>query len=230
MKLTEFQIQELYSFTQKHYVDWYDVQIELVDHLANGIEEQWKTKPNMLFDDALKIEFKKFGIMGFGDVIEEKTKALNAHYRKLVWKYFKAFFKLPKIILTGFLIWTCFQLFQIVENRMFIVIPSTILLFCFPIVYFIKRVRAIKRIKKETGKKWLFDNTILQFGELIHILNIGIYGGIIFDSNNSWSNTQEFIFALLIVLFGLALYVSIFVVSPQLRKDMTTQYPDYKII
>jgi len=39
MKLTESQIEQLFTFTQKHYVDWYDVQTELVDHLANGIEE-----------------------------------------------------------------------------------------------------------------------------------------------------------------------------------------------
>ncbi len=92
MKLTKTQIQQLYTFTQKHYVDWYDVQTELVDHLANGIEEHLELNPNTTFESALNSEFKKFGIMGFNDVIEEKTKALNKHYRKLVWMYFRAFF------------------------------------------------------------------------------------------------------------------------------------------
>ncbi len=36
-KLSENQIQQLYKFTEQHYVEWYDVQTELVDHLANGI-------------------------------------------------------------------------------------------------------------------------------------------------------------------------------------------------
>jgi len=39
MKLTKNQIDELYKFTRKHYVYHYDVQSELVDHLANDIEE-----------------------------------------------------------------------------------------------------------------------------------------------------------------------------------------------
>ncbi|MDC1464178.1 hypothetical protein N8387_00675 [Polaribacter sp.] len=34
MKLTETHIQELYKFTRKHFVEHYDVQTELVDHLA----------------------------------------------------------------------------------------------------------------------------------------------------------------------------------------------------
>ena len=38
MKLTEEQIQQLYKFTRQHYVEHYDVQTELVDHLANDIE------------------------------------------------------------------------------------------------------------------------------------------------------------------------------------------------
>jgi hypothetical protein len=49
MKLTETHIQELYKFTRKHYVYFYDVQSELVDHLANDIEDIWKAQPNLSF-------------------------------------------------------------------------------------------------------------------------------------------------------------------------------------
>ena len=40
MKLTPQQIEQLYQFTRQHYVEWYDLQTELVDHLANSIETQ----------------------------------------------------------------------------------------------------------------------------------------------------------------------------------------------
>ena len=46
MELTEEQIHELYKFTKKHYVEHYDVQTELVDHLANDIEQVWVEYPN----------------------------------------------------------------------------------------------------------------------------------------------------------------------------------------
>ena len=45
MELTENQIDELYKFTRKHYVYHYDVQTELVDHLANDIENIWEETP-----------------------------------------------------------------------------------------------------------------------------------------------------------------------------------------
>ena len=65
MKLSTEQIEQLFNFTKKHYVEHYDVQVELVDHLANAIEDQWKENPNILFEDALQTEFNKFGIFGF---------------------------------------------------------------------------------------------------------------------------------------------------------------------
>ena len=80
MKLSAEQIEQLFTFTKKHYVEHYDVQVELVDHLANAIEDQWKENPNILFEDALQTEFKKFGIFGFTGLVEQKQAALQNHY------------------------------------------------------------------------------------------------------------------------------------------------------
>lgn len=230
MKLTKSQINQLYTFTQKHYVDWYDVQTELVDHLANGIEAHLEEKPNATFEAALNSEFKKFGIMGFNDVVEEKTKALNKHYRKLVWRYFKDFFKLPKIILTLFLIWIYYLVLHNIDNKYLIIIPTFTVLFIIPIYYFVVRVKSINRISKQTGKKWLFDNTTLQLGGFNSILNIGIYGSIIFDDKLQWNTLQELICSVLIIAFALTLYVSIFIVSPKLRHEGAKHHPEYKFL
>ena len=67
MKLTTPQIEDLFKFTRKHFVYHYDVQSELVDHLANDIEEIWNEKPYLSFKDAWDTSFKKFGIFGFMD-------------------------------------------------------------------------------------------------------------------------------------------------------------------
>jgi hypothetical protein len=100
MKLNSLQIERLYQFTRQHYVEWYDLQTELVDHLANAIEEQWQQNPKLSFEDALQIEFKKFGVFGFMDVVEKRQLALGKQYNKLVWSHFKDFFSIPKIIVT----------------------------------------------------------------------------------------------------------------------------------
>ena len=83
MKLTPEQIDSLYQFTRQHYVEWHDLQTELVDHLANAIEQQWQENPKISFEDALQIEFKKFGIFGFMDVVEKRQAALNKRYNKI---------------------------------------------------------------------------------------------------------------------------------------------------
>ena len=82
-KLSSEQIQQLYKFTRQHYVEYYDVQTELVDHLANDIEQIWKEQPNLSFEQARDISFKKFGVFGFMDVVEARTNALNKKY----WKF-----------------------------------------------------------------------------------------------------------------------------------------------
>jgi hypothetical protein len=47
MKLSSTQIEKLYAFTRQHYVEYYDLQTELVDHLANAIEAQWEENPGL---------------------------------------------------------------------------------------------------------------------------------------------------------------------------------------
>lgn len=45
MKLNQTHIDSLYKFTRQHYVVHYDLQTELVDHLANDIETIWELNP-----------------------------------------------------------------------------------------------------------------------------------------------------------------------------------------
>ena len=100
MILTPSQINQLYLFTRQHYVEYYDLQSELVDHLANAIEAQIELSPKLTFDEALQIEFKKFGVFGFMDVLYKRRAVLNKKYYKIVWQYFKDFFGVPKIVFT----------------------------------------------------------------------------------------------------------------------------------
>jgi len=58
-ELTQDQIQQLYKFTRSHYVEHYDLQTELVDHLAHGIEQLQNENPSLSFQEALNQEFKK---------------------------------------------------------------------------------------------------------------------------------------------------------------------------
>ena len=58
MKVTPSQLQDLYAFTRNHYVYHYDLQTELVDHLANDIETIWQENPKLSFEEARDQSFK----------------------------------------------------------------------------------------------------------------------------------------------------------------------------
>ncbi|AGC77704.1 hypothetical protein LX97_02116 [Nonlabens dokdonensis] len=99
MKLTIEQIKNTYAFTYKNGVRSYELQTELVDHLANGIEEQWNKQPSLKFDVALEEEFNKFGPTGFEMVIKEHFKAVQKRMIKSFLRYFVEYFTTSKFLI-----------------------------------------------------------------------------------------------------------------------------------
>lgn len=123
-KLSQEEIDKLFELCEFHNVHYYDVQIELVDHMATSIEALWETNPQLQFEEAAfqvgeqfniepwiyssgntilpSIFGKKFsGENGFEIITESKGKELRRKYDRLQLKHIAKFFKLPKIILTS---------------------------------------------------------------------------------------------------------------------------------
>ncbi len=97
MRLTEEQIQTLLQFTEKKLVRYYDLQIELVDHLASEIEEKMEVNKNLSFEQALSQVYEGFGVFGFSNIVREKEKQLVRTYNKMLWKAIKSLFYWPHI-------------------------------------------------------------------------------------------------------------------------------------
>lgn len=163
MKLTTEQIDQLYLFTRQHYVEYYDLQTELVDHLANAVETECQQNSKLTFDEVLNKEFRKFGVFGFMDVVESRQAVLRKKYNRIVWSHFKGFFTIPKIIMTVFLILAVFYFLkeyytiEIFRISMFFLIVSML-----PFLFFANR--KMKKRKQETGKIWLFEKIISNYG------------------------------------------------------------------
>lgn len=98
--LTSNQIQTIFDFTEKKYIKYYDVQLELVDHIADKIETLQADDPNLSFDRALHEVYKSFGVFGFTKVQEQKMVELHRYWMRHLKSYIKGYFKLPKIIIT----------------------------------------------------------------------------------------------------------------------------------
>ena len=138
-KLTPEQIDKLFELCEFHNVHYYDVQIELVDHLASSIEALWETNPELSFEEAAFQVGEQFGIdhgfnvaynsllppiagktyigeSGFEAIKEAKEKELRRKYDRLQLKYIVEFFKLPKIILTIAITFALFFSFKFSNN------------------------------------------------------------------------------------------------------------------
>jgi len=232
MELTTKQITELYRFTREHFVVHYDVQTELVDHLANDIEQIWEEKPKLSFQEAKIISFKKFGVFGFMDVVEQKQKAMNKRYWKILWRFLKEWFTLPKIILTGIIFMLFFSIIQstYAEEILLVSILGLVLVDLYHL-FKSKRKRKINKIKKE--KVFLLESMIGEtrngFSVLVFI-NVFNMINITDASFSTMSIYLLFLVAVFATLMCIVFYITAFVMPSKAEELLAETYPEYKML
>jgi|GEM_PF-1120328 len=173
--LTDEQVQELYAYCNRKGIFYYDVQVEIVDHMANAIEAKMKTDPSMEFKKALEEVHISFGSFGLKEIVRSKSiymrKAYKQMRRKLLWSYFT----FPKVALTIMLILlvTTFQQFSVSESMLFYGLSAMGLVFLY---MFISQELLNKKIKKQHRQKLLMtDPQYFDFGfiYLIFFMQVG---------------------------------------------------------
>lgn len=229
MKLSSEQVERLYAFTRQHYVEYYDLQTELVDHLANAIEEQWQQNPKLSFEDALKMEFKKFGVFGFMEVVEKRQTTLNKKYNKLVLNELKTFFSIPKII--GTLSATGIFFYFLKSFQEGILIMQTIFLFLV-LLYFVGMTMLWRTNKKRTqksGRKWLFKEIIFGYSASAGLINLPLQFSIHLDAKN-YPDWVLALYALFMVVFLLTEYIVLVLIPSKAEKHLKETYPEYGFV
>jgi hypothetical protein len=210
-------------------VEWYDLQTELVDHLANAIEAQWQENPKISFEDALQIEFKKFGVFGFMDVVEKRQAALQKRYSKLVWKHFKEFFTIPKIVVTlfstvfFFLIFRNYSQAELLLTSLFMVVLIT-----FWVSLFFQS-RKNKKEHKITGKKWLFKDIIFGHSSFAGLSYIPVQVMLHIDFGQNIGILKAIFFSLLFVSMALCEYIILVIIPSKAEDYLKETYPEYTL-
>ncbi|WP_286912240.1 hypothetical protein [Flavobacterium sp. UBA4197] len=231
-RVDETEIEKLYAFTGQHYVAYYDVQTELVDHLANAIEAQWAIDPEISFDEALKIEFRKFGVFGFTTILEERQAALTGKYNRRILAEFRRFFRLPKIILV---IATVYVVFQLLNRSHY---PDYSILGLFVITFFIEGIAAflwLKKNKKQqkiTGKKWLLESIMKNIYFSFPLLFLSNGFNIIYQIMNKieMGFRTILLFSILLVLLYLFLYIRMKILPKIFQEEMNEIVKKHQII
>jgi len=153
--LTNEQIEYLYNFCTSNDVLYFDVQVELVDHLANAVEQEMKLDAGLTFEKALHKVHMSFGYKGFGQLVKDRQKMAKKQSRRLFWNIFKSKFQWPHILLFFVLAMAIFTLFSI--DQLFIKIVSVIVLSggCLLSIY---EMIYKKRIHKKTGHEFITND------------------------------------------------------------------------
>ncbi|SHI66404.1 hypothetical protein SAMN04488096_103233 [Mesonia phycicola] len=224
------QIERLYEFTRQHYVEYYDVQTELVDHLASAIEKHWQEDPDQDFETLLQKEFKKFGIFGFTDVVAEREQAMQKRYFQLVKKEALEFLKLPKVFIVAFLVWL-FSFLLLQKEIGFVIVGSILVLEIIYVFYsLIKFHKASAHKKKERGgKTYLLEKMFMNMGR-------GVGGFVISPWQWYWVAEKTLpyqyfavVFALLIT-FSFILHYIVFKILPAKKEEILLKaYPEMKL-
>lgn len=229
MKLTTVQIGRLYKFTREHFVYHYDLQTELVDHLANGIEKRWEENPKLSFDDALNLEFKQFGIVGFNDVIEKHNSALSKKYFKIIFRFMREYVKLPKIIGTICAILAIFYIMRNTSYSELYIGVSYLLLFTYMLAIMIKRNKQYKEKTKQTGKRWKLEEMIFSVGNsgfiMLNFFQI-IYHLNILEAEHY---AVQMLCATVLVFVALFVYISTEVLPEKAETLLREAYPEYEL-
>jgi len=229
-KVTSHQIERLFQFTDQHFVDYYDVQLELVDHLANAIEEQWQENPDKDFETALLEEFKKFGVFGFLEVVEARQVAMQKRYFQLMWKEAKEFLKLPKVVILATAFLVSFTLITQITYGVYILIG---ILLCLVILFslrFYKNNKEIKRLRKQSKQKpYLLETLLNHTGQFGAFLNLPIQLLVLIPKEVEINIWIGIIYGLLLTGVTLVFYITLFLLPRKRDEILQEAYPELKM-
>jgi multisubunit Na+/H+ antiporter MnhC subunit len=216
MPLTKEQIDALFAFTEKKFVRYYDLQVELVDHLASSIEEEIENNATLSFEEALQKVYSSFGIFGFAHIVQEREKALWTQGWSLFWKTLRSHFSIPKVAFTALLFVSSYLLAPLLPG----LVQRIVVMLAFAYSGFIE-IRTIVYRRKTDVKPLL----LTQAGNFF--VPFPIWSGWIFSDIFNWKATQVHPIAFAVVFTSIViLHVTALQIDTQIRQKAKALYPE----
>ncbi len=225
-KVSAEEVERLFRFTRQHFVEHYDLQAELADHLANAIEERWQQQPALSFEDALAAEFKKFGVFGFSDIVEKRQNALTKKYYKLLWGYFKNFFRLPQVLGT---LAAVVAVYLLLGLSAYIYSALLFIIMVFSVVRLFKIKKMYHKKTQSTGKRWLLEDIIFSCGGIGPMLYLPMQINLHMEGYYL-SEPIKWGLAVFIVVVVLLEYTALYILPRNAAKHLTETYPEYRLL
>lgn len=233
-KLTPEQIENLFSFCEEQEVYHYDLQMELVDHLAAAIEQKWQEEPKLNYNKALWAVFDQFGVSGFRKIRRAKEKELRKKYSRVLWQYIGEFFKLPKIILTIAITLSLIGIFRKSKNNL-----DTFLLLLFPYLIFLAVIQFMNKKKYQIslvpGKSFLLNDHLKWIKSRFDVsFQVPTFALIFYIEYLQRTNAYqahnayvELLIAFLVTFFSIFLVAMSIYVPKRIKEDFNREFPQF---
>lgn len=217
--LTKEQISELYKYCERKKILYYDIQIEIVDHMASAIEEKLIVRPDLSFKDALEEVHVSFGSFGLREIENAKTAAMSKQYGKMRRQLFRSYFTFPKIALTALLVVACVSLERLLPTA---ILPYVLIVMGVFILYsFVHHEWLKQKLRKQQSQKLLMtDSQYFDFG-FIYLILLFQFGSH-FLSEGLFSITDEKVVNMGQYYFTVFFFI-LYTVMTLARKEMITQ-------
>ncbi len=147
-KVSKEQIDYLFDYTRKKRVRYYEIQLELVDHLASAIEEKWEQQPELSFEKALNETYDSFGIYGFAKIVQEKEQAFIRYWRNKALGILKEQLQFPMVLRTVSLTMLIFSALLYSESPRWITISLLAVMFGMAIISVVHNLMNRKKLQK----------------------------------------------------------------------------------
>jgi hypothetical protein len=151
MKLTTEQINYIENYIQSFDIKWFEIQVELTDHMVAIMEEIWEQDPEFSFHQVKYQAEQRFGRGYFKSIVAERKTILQKEYNRQQRKMVAEFLKFPKIIASILLGVVVYQVSFYFEN------PAKYLEILFGSLFFLSVSMIYNWIKyrKINGKSFL---------------------------------------------------------------------------
>lgn len=220
--LSKSEIDHLFTFVRSKYVRYTDVQFEIVDHLASGIEEVLEGDASLTFQQALDKVYSRFPITGFTEWVAKRETGMTRYWYKRFFQYTLSYLKLPKVILSGLLVTLFLYLLSYAAYGLILTIVFSI---GFSIYAVIQSNRKLKLLYKERGEMLL----VQAYRGLTGSLAIALFAGIIPTDlhrliNPDFSAIQFLLFAIFFAFINIWSYGIAFVFPEMLMNEVQKKY------
>ena len=157
MKLTTEQIEYVENYIISKDIKWYELQVELTDHMVTSMEGFWEKNPELAFHQVKQYAENIFvGDSSFKSIEKQRKRILQKEYRKVQWKMITDYLKFPKIFGSILLVYLAYTF------SAYFVSPQKYLavLFCSLAIVGLRYVDYWRKSKEIEGKYFLTLETL----------------------------------------------------------------------